>query len=606
MKKSLSLQRPEVSAPYVLGIEGGGTRTTWVLIDESHREVVVRKGEVGPGNILLLSDRALSELIRSIHDKIATLPVKAIGSTFAGVQRGPEKARVRRVLEKFWPDAKQIEVVEDTRSALAAAHGNGEGICIIAGTGSNVIARKNGRIQKAGGWGHLFSDHGSAYDIARSGLEAVYEHYDRTGEVAALGQIFLRVTAQNSLEELVGWMMAHTGKTEVAALAPCVFDTARKGDKLAVAVLRQGAESLARRVLYLARRLKWNNPPIGLFGGLFTKSTEYAALVKRLIRKELPGSAVLVVRAEGAVAATALVGAHGKDEGVATVVRVEKSPAGPTPESVARASTEQRNPRSRGLQKRSVSGLVDLFIAEEKFVQKALENQRKPITRAATLISNALLKGGRLFYVGAGTSGRLGVVDASEMPPTFNAPPEQIQAIMAGGQSAVFKSQEGAEDDSAAGARAVIERGGREGDIVCGIAASGQTPFVHGALREAKKLGIRTVLITCNPNRPKYSHIDAIIDLPTGPEIVTGSTRLKAGTATKLVLNMLSTISMIRLGRVYDNLMIDVQATNAKLKLRARRLVMILCGVNEQEADHLLRAYNWSVREIVSRSRSGG
>jgi N-acetylmuramic acid 6-phosphate etherase len=265
----------------------------------------------------------------------------------------------------------------------------------------------------------------------------------------------------------------------------------------------------------------------------------------------------------------------------------------------ASASTEQRNPRSRGLDKRSISGLVDLFIKEERHVEKALAAQRKKIAKAATLVAKKLSGGGRLFYIGAGTSGRLGVVDASEMPPTFNAPPEQVQAIIAGGAAAIFRSQEGAEDARDTGVMELKARGLTKRDVVCGIAASGQTPFVLGALDYAHDLGAGTILLTCNPKRSIRVPVGVEIDLPTGPEIVTGSTRLKAGTATKLVLNMLSTIAMIRLGRVRDNLMINVQATNDKLRARAVRLVQALIPSNASEAQSALEKKGWSVAEAV-------
>lgn len=589
------------SQNFTLGIEGGGTRTTWVLLDSAGHEL--RRGEVGPGNVLLLNDAALTKLVASLLEQVGrTQAVSAIGATFAGVQRPKEKARVSKALAKRWPKAKLV-IAEDTRSALVAAHGAEDGIVVIAGTGSNIVAQQNGKISKAGGWGHLFSDHGSGYDLARRGLEAVYTYYDATQEVTPLGQSLLRVAAQNTLEDLVGWTLQRSSKTEVAALAPLVFDAAEKGDKLAKMVLREGAQAIALRVFCLAKRLGWPQPKVGLFGGLVVKSPAYAKMISDVVQQALPGSKVVVVKADGAVAAAALVGVEAANETVEKRFAPEspETKFAPTAESVARSTTEQRNPRSRGLQKRSVQGIVDLFIAEESTVQRALKHEHKNIAKAATLISNALKKGGRLFYVGAGTSGRLGVVDASEMPPTFNAPPEQIQAIMAGGQAAVFKSQEGAEDDAAAGAQAIIQRGARRGDVICGIAASGQTPFVHGALQEARKRGIKTVLLSCNPNRRKYTYLDVAIDLPTGPELVTGSTRLKAGTATKLVLNILSTTAMIQLGRVHDNLMIDVQASNAKLKLRARRLVETICGVSDVEAEHLLKAYGWSVRAIVEK-----
>jgi N-acetylmuramic acid 6-phosphate etherase len=265
----------------------------------------------------------------------------------------------------------------------------------------------------------------------------------------------------------------------------------------------------------------------------------------------------------------------------------------------AQAATEQRNPRSRGLDRRSIPELVDLFIREERHVEKALAAERVNIAKAAALVAKKLAAGGRLFYVGAGTSGRLGVVDASEMPPTYNAPPEQVQAIIAGGPAAVFRSQEGAEDSRDAGAEELRARGLSKRDIVCGIAASGQTPFVLGALEFARQAGAGTILLSCNPRRSIRVPADVEIDLPTGPEIVTGSTRMKAGTATKLVLNILSTIAMVRLGRVRDNLMINVQATNDKLRARAVRLVEALAECKADRAQAALEKVTWSVRDAV-------
>jgi N-acetylmuramic acid 6-phosphate etherase len=231
--------------------------------------------------------------------------------------------------------------------------------------------------------------------------------------------------------------------------------------------------------------------------------------------------------------------------------------------------------------------------------EKALAAQREPIARAATLVAQKLAANGRLFYLGAGTSGRLGVVDASEMPPTFNASPEEIQAIIAGGAAAVFRSQEGAEDARDTGVMELKARGLNKRDVVCGIAASGQTPFVLAALDYARDLGAGTILLTCNPKRAIRVPVEVEIDLATGPELVTGSTRLKAGTATKLVLNILSTIAMVRLGRIRDNLMINVQATNDKLRARAVRLVQALAESNAVDAQTALEKSAWRVSEAV-------
>ena len=277
--------------------------------------------------------------------------------------------------------------------------------------------------------------------------------------------------------------------------------------------------------------------------------------------------------------------------------RSSRSPSG-APRRFLRGRTEQRNPRSRGLDRQSIPQLVDLFIREERHVEKALAAERAKIAPRRARGEEARA-GGRLFYIGAGTSGRLGVVDASEMPPTYNAPPEQVQAIIAGGPAAVFSSQEGAEDSRETGVAELRARELTKRDVVCGIAASGQTPFVLGALEFARKIGAGTILLTCNPRRAIRVPVDVAIDLPTGPEIVTGSTRMKAGTATKLVLNILSTIAMVRLGRVRDNLMINVQATNDKLRARAVRLVQAFASADAARSQTALEANGWRVPEAL-------
>jgi N-acetylmuramic acid 6-phosphate etherase len=217
------------------------------------------------------------------------------------------------------------------------------------------------------------------------------------------------------------------------------------------------------------------------------------------------------------------------------------------------------------------------------------------------LVAAALKNNGRFYYVGAGTSGRLGVLDASEIPPTFGAPLDLVQGIIAGGAGALRRSIEGAEDDATAGARAMVERGVTAGDVVCGISASGRTLFVLGALRRARAGGAHTLLLTCNPpNESAPDEFDLRIDLPTGAELLTGSTRLKAGTATKVALNILSTGAMVQLGRVHGNLMIDLAATNDKLRDRAARLLMQIAGGDYQSARAKLAKHGWNVRAALA------
>jgi N-acetylmuramic acid 6-phosphate etherase len=268
--------------------------------------------------------------------------------------------------------------------------------------------------------------------------------------------------------------------------------------------------------------------------------------------------------------------------------------------------TERRNPRTANIDTLNSLQIVDLVSAEDATVPAAVAAAREPIARTIDLIEAAFRAGGRLFYVGAGTSGRLGVLDASECPPTFGSPPEMVQGIIAGGLPALVTSVEGAEDDLAAAVAAIDERRVGANDVVVGIAASGTTPFVRTAIGRAKALGARTVFLSCTePPRLMAETCDECITVPVGPEVVTGSTRLKSGTATKLVLNLLTTGAMIRLGKTYGNLMVDLQVRNQKLVDRGERIVMEVAGVGREAARAALEASGGSVRTAIVMVRTG-
>jgi N-acetylmuramic acid 6-phosphate etherase len=268
--------------------------------------------------------------------------------------------------------------------------------------------------------------------------------------------------------------------------------------------------------------------------------------------------------------------------------------------------TEQRNPRSAEIDRLSALEIVDLVNAEDRTVAEAVGREREAIARALELVAATLRTGGRLFYVGAGTSGRLGVLDAAEMPPTFGTDPELVQGIIAGGYAALVRAQEGAEDDPADGARDVETRGVRSGDFVLGIATSGTTPYVHGALERARELGARTGFLLCTPpsDALRAAH-DVVIAPLTGPELITGSTRMKAGTATKLVLNTLTTGAMVLSGKTWGNLMVDLQVTCAKLEDRANRMLRVTLGVEAPEAAALLEAAGGRVKTALVMGRLG-
>lgn len=261
--------------------------------------------------------------------------------------------------------------------------------------------------------------------------------------------------------------------------------------------------------------------------------------------------------------------------------------------------TEARNPRTAAIDTLSSLEIVRLINDEDAKVAPAVRQELPQIARAVDMIVERLRRGGRLLYFGAGTSGRLGVLDASEMPPTFNASPDLVQGFIAGGDVALRQSVEAAEDDPAAGAQVVREAGVSGTDVVVGITASGGAPWVLGAVTEAQRHGAATVAITCNPDSPLARQAEVVIAPIVGPEVIAGSSRMKAGTAQKMVLNMLSTATMIRLGKVYDNLMVDVQPTNIKLRRRAIHILQEAAGVDPEAARCALEATGGEVKPAL-------
>jgi len=251
--------------------------------------------------------------------------------------------------------------------------------------------------------------------------------------------------------------------------------------------------------------------------------------------------------------------------------------------------TEQRNPKSMNLDSASIREVLEIINQEDQIIAQRVAEQMDDIEQATVLVDRAFQHAGHLIYVGAGTSGRLGVLDASEIPPTYNACPERVQGFIAGGDTALRTAVEGAEDFPEDGKKLIDEIGVNENDVVMGIATSGVTPYVLGALDRARELGASTVFFTCTDRSHIDIDVDVLISVPVGPEVITGSTRMKSGTATKLVLNMITTTAMIQRGKVYENLMVDLKATNVKLEDRARRIISTITGCDYEEATDLLK-----------------
>jgi len=276
-------------------------------------------------------------------------------------------------------------------------------------------------------------------------------------------------------------------------------------------------------------------------------------------------------------------------------------------EQLKTIATEQRNPASMDIDARSIPEIVRIINDEDKKVALAVETQLEYIAKAVELVVRAFKAGGRLVYAGAGTSGRLGVLDAAECPPTYGTDPNLVQGIIAGGKEAMFKAQEGAEDKEENGANDIDRLDVGPKDVVCGIAASLRTPYVIGAVKRAKQRGAKTLYVTTNPRETLYSQsftelaqaLDIAICPVVGPEVIMGSTRMKSGTAQKLVLNIITTAAMVRLGKVYENMMIDLQMTNLKLRERAKRVVMTITGVSYETASEFLEKADGHVKTAL-------
>ena len=589
----------------VLGVEGGGTKTAWVLVETAADTPgsefrILEQGKLPPSNFRLTEPDRLRTIFAELPKQI-----DRAGVFLAGCGTEEDRSLLKRICLEIWPKTK-IVTGSDRDSGLAAALDHGDGIVVNAGSGSSVTGRRGDRIERAGGWGHILGDTGGGYFLSIRALRLILREYDLNRTEIDFTAKILHALSLNNLDELVRWAQT-ADKMEIAMLAPVVFEAAGSGDAHVIDIIEEGARVLCEYTEAVADRLHLLAPKVVLMGGLFFRDSIYAHTFRRKLKKNLPDVRVATAeRAPELGAAWIAAGAHDH-------ASFHLGPSQTEIDSLSFALTEQRNPRSENLEKMSASELVHIFIEEETFVQEALRAAEADLARAIEMVTESLRNGGRLFYVGAGSSGRLGVLDASEIPPTFGAPPHLVQGVIAGGATALHRSVEGAEDEESAGALAVDERGVTAADVVIGITASGRTPFVLGALAQAHSLGAKTILLTCNPivaegdgtAQPRSpiaaTDVDLVITLPVGPEILTGSTRLKAGTATKVALNIISSGAMIGLGKVRGNLMVDLHTTSTKLRDRAVRVLAELTQRDYESARGLLEANEWNLRTALEK-----
>lgn len=609
---------PGSSRPFFLGIECGGTRSVAIgaIAQDDGALGSPARFETGPCNLRLVTDDALEAHFRSIA---ATFPAPSgVGVGMAGVRDKADIKRVLNVLGRVFPGVPG-EADHDLESALCAADldlpaSRRQRVILLSGTGSCCYGRSaSGRTAKVGGWGHLLGDRGSAYDVVHRALRAAAHHLDHSGRWCRLGQRALRATGLNAPNDLIAWMQSAT-KTDVAALAPEVFEAASEGDAVARAVLADTVAILAEDAVACVRKLGpcKEGADVVLAGSVVLRQAGFARRVAARVRKALPRARVIPLERDSAWGAVVMGARAWRRAGGDQPDRPDRpdrtdradrvDEACRIPGSRGLSPTELRNPASLELDRMTVERAVGLMLDEEARVAGAIRPHARELATLVRRVAAALGAGGRLIYAGAGTSGRLGVLDASECPPTFKSPPEWVQGIIAGGFPALHSAVEGAEDSPDQGAAAIAGRGVGPLDVVVGIAASGRTPFVWGALHEARRRGASTALLCFNPGiqRLRGGPPDVLLAIETGPEVLTGSTRLKAGTATKVVLNILTTLAMVRRGKVVGNLMVDLNPSNAKLRDRAARIVMELSGATRDEADAALEAARWSVKDALA------
>ncbi len=583
---------------FVIGVDGGGSKTEAVILDMEGR--VLGRGRSGSSNYHLVGPEAAQQALLQGMESAAQVAgvshasAKAVVWALAGAGR-PTDAELLHKLQALLMPGIPGRVVTDAAAALVAGGGAGFGIVVISGTGMIVYGEHGpDRRARAGGWGHLL-DQGSGYALAMDALRAIVRREDGWEIPTRLTTSLLNALDMSAPQQLVSWLYASSPKpSEIARLAPLVLKEAESGDLVAIDVAMRAADALAGSVEAVTRRLELFDTdgfPLVLTGGLLNNHVFYRDLVAQAIRTRVPAARPRMLRVDAATGAGLM----------ALTLAGHPVPSfdEPSGENEDIWASEQRNVLTMDLDTRPTLEVVGLMHLEDRRAVASIRPILSEIARIVDAIADRMKKGGRLIYAGAGTSGRLGVLDASECPPTFNTRPGQVIGVIAGGRRALTDAVEEAEDHAGDGAQAMRELDVGPLDSVIGIAASGRTPFVRGALEEARTRGALTAALICNLPAPLAELADYVLAPLVGPEAITGSTRLKAGTVQKLVLNMISTGVMVRLGKTYGNLMVDVQQNNAKLQQRARRIVAQACHISEEDAARALARSDQNVKVAI-------
>lgn len=576
--------------------EGGGSRTRLGVYGNG--DALLRSTEGGPSNPFDLGVERCAATLESLARQAllpGERPVLACAALAGAIAGADAAARAGERLA----DALELERVllsNDLYPILLANAGGEDAVLAIAGTGSSVMAQSRaGNCDMAGGRGTLFGDRGSAYAIAAAALRAAGEAYDGITPPTSLVEALIDAVDAAGFPELVVWSRT-ASKTDVARLCPCVTERVDH-DETARTIVTAEAHALGDHARAGARKVRADpHATILCYGGVFNGSRLFFDTFQSYVRECGHRGEIRKPEITGTDAVLSIKGPNASSRMVTEARPTQKTVSATPP-------TENVLDAERTLDTMNADEIVDAMSIQDERAVKAVRQAREPIARVIEAAARAVRDDGRVIYIGAGTSGRLGVLDASECPPTFGVAPERFMGLMAGGDHALRNSVEGAEDDREWGRGDIdaLVPPVSSRDLVVGIAASGSTPYTLAALERSRERGAFTALICCNPR--VASGADVVIALDTGPEILAGSTRLKAGTATKLVLNMISTGAMALSGYVYRGLMVGVKPVNAKLWRRATGIVTAIADCPGNIAERCLRESDSHVPTAIVMAR---
>jgi len=594
------------------GVDAGGTKIRAAVADDHGRLLAHVEG---PGANAAVdgaeeSARRIAGVLRPVVQG-RTLAGMVVG--IAGGWSSAVAARIARPLRTALT-VRRLEVMNDAVAALRAHAPDRPALLLSLGTGVVLVGRHPGRpgaVVRVDGWGPLGGDEGSGQWLGEAALRAALSGHDGRGPRTAFTRAVLRrLGLADPGRDIHRVYAAPRPQALLAALAPIVVTHARRGDPVARAIVRNAGAGLARTVRAGVAALPPGRVALFVTGGLAGAAPELLAGVRALARSR-PGRIRLVTdRVVGEASALRLAVRLGGGPGLERAVEPVLTRAATGPVRRLRAAsnerglpvTEQANPATADFSRQTPLDMARAMNREDARVAPAIEAILPAVARAVALAESALRRGGRLIYVGAGTSGRLGVLDASEAPPTFGVSPRTVVGVIAGGQRALARGVEGAEDRADQGAAAIRRLDVSGKDCVIGLSVSGGAPYVLAAIALARRRGAATVAITCNP-ASRLAHAVRVALVPrVGPEAIAGSSRLKAGTAQKMLLNMISTCAFARIGRIEGNLMIRVTPVNVKLRLRAARIIATTLGIPVTEARRRLIRAGWRMDRVVSAS----